>query len=159
MRLGTKAWNNVVIISMLLMIFFLNGIHHKLNPQSEPKGPQRLLPEQSFVLTLAFPGYKIERIGTSWRIDGLWQAQPEQLRALIALWQTTLLDVAQVSLNQDQALSVAQIWIASQELPLSYQLYQADGQYYLFDKQQQHWLQLSTEQANLLFAPLALDKQ
>ncbi|WP_105166811.1 hypothetical protein [Pseudoalteromonas sp. T1lg23B] len=156
MRLGTKAWNNVVIISMLLMIFFLNGLHHKLNPQTELQGPQRLLPEQSFVLTLAFPGYKIERIGTSWRIDGPWQAQPEQLQALVALWQTAQLDVAQVSLNQEQALSVAQFWLASQELPLSYQLYLADGQYYLFDKQQQHWLQLSFEQANQLFAPLAL---
>ncbi|CAM4080592.1 hypothetical protein [Pseudoalteromonas byunsanensis] len=158
MRLGTKAWNNVVIISMLLMIFFLNGLHHKLNPQTESEGPQRLLPEQSFVLALAFPGFKIERIGTSWRIDGPWQAQPKQLQALISLWQTMQLDVAQVSLHQEQALSVAQFWLAAQELPLSYQLYQADGQYYLFDKQQQHWLVLSFEQAQQLFAPLTLDK-
>ncbi|NOU52667.1 hypothetical protein HG263_19360 [Pseudoalteromonas sp. JBTF-M23] len=156
MGLTRKAWNNVVIFSMLLMIFFLNGIHHKLNPEEAPIGLQRLLPEQSFVLTLAFPGYKIERIGTSWRIDGPWQANAEQLQALVTLWQSAELEVSNVSLSADKALSVARFWLASEELPLSYQLYYDNQHYYLFDKQQQHWLLLSTEQAQQLFAPLSL---
>ncbi|BBN82914.1 hypothetical protein PA25_28990 [Pseudoalteromonas sp. A25] len=156
MGLTRKAWNNVVIFSMLLMIFFLNGIHHKLNPEEHVVGPQRLLPEQSFVLTLAFPGYKIERIGTSWRIDGPWQASVEQLHGLVTLWQSIELEVANESLSADKALSVARFWLASEELPLSYQLYYDNDQYYLFDKQQQHWLLLSTEQATQLFAPLPL---
>ncbi|MBD1582112.1 hypothetical protein [Pseudoalteromonas sp. S16_S37] len=156
MGLTRKAWNNVVIFSMLLMIFFLNGIHHKLNPEEEAVGPQRLLPEQSFVLTLAFPGYKIERIGTSWRIDGSWQASAEQLQALVNLWQTLELEVTNTSLSADKALSVARFWLAAEELPLSYQLYYDNQQYYLFDKQQQHWLLLSAEQAKQLFEPLSL---
>ena len=72
MGLSRKAWNNVVIFAMLIMIFFLNGLHHKLNPNEQVSAPQRLLPEQTFVLTLAFPGYKIERIGTAWRSEGPW---------------------------------------------------------------------------------------
>ncbi|CAH9054526.1 hypothetical protein PSECIP111951_02009 [Pseudoalteromonas holothuriae] len=156
MGLTRKAWNNVVIFSMLLMIFFLNGIHHKLNPDDEVVGPQRLLPEHSFVLTLAFPGYKIERIGTSWRIDGPWQADAEQLKALVGLWQSTELDVASVSLSSDKAITVARFWLASTELPLSYQLYFDNQQYYLFDKQQQYWLELPTVMAKKLFAPVSL---
>lgn len=154
MGLSRKAWNNVVIFSMLLMIFFLNGVHHKLNPSNEVSGPQHLLPEQSFVLTLAFPGYKIERIGTSWRIDGPWQAKPEQVQALVNAWLAVKLEVADVTLSADKALSVARFWLAGQELPVSYQLYLDQGQYYLFDKQQQLWLHVPKELAQTLFLPL-----
>ena len=154
MGLSRKAWNNVVIFSMLLMIFFLNGVHHKLNPSNEVSGPQQLLPEQSFVLTLAFPGYKIERIGTSWRIDGPWQAKPEQVQALVNDWLAVKLEVADVTLNAGKALTVARFWLAGQELPVSYQLYLEQGQYYLFDKQQQLWLHVPKELAQTLFLPL-----
>jgi hypothetical protein len=154
MGLSRKAWNNVVIFSMLLMIFFLNGLHQKLNPDHEVSGPQQLLPEQSFVLTLAFPGYKIERIGTSWRIDGPWQATPEQVQALVNRWLALKLEVADVALSADKAISVARFWLAGQELPVSYQLYFEKEQYYLFDKQHQLWLHLSKDSAQALFLPL-----
>ena len=112
MGLSRKAWNNVVIFSMLLMIFFLNGLHHKLNPSQESLGPQALLPAQSFVLTLAFPGYKIERIGTSWRSDGPWQTTPEKMRELVLLWQSTELDTVDIALSVEQSLTVARFWLA-----------------------------------------------
>ncbi|WP_225738232.1 hypothetical protein [Pseudoalteromonas aurantia] len=158
MGLSRKAWNNVVIFSMLLMIFFLNGVHHKLAPESQVSGPKALLPAQSFVLTLAFPGYKIERIGTSWRIDGPWQAKPEKMQSLVNLWLSLQLEVVDIRLSADKAITVARFWLAGQELPLSYQLYLDNEQYYLFDKQQHLWLSVPMELVPQLFLPLEIGK-
>jgi len=71
MQLSRKAWNNVLIFSMLLMIFFFNGLHKKLNSVPEVPRIQTVLPAQSFVLALSFPEQKIERIGTAWRSQQL----------------------------------------------------------------------------------------
>ncbi|MEJ6475611.1 hypothetical protein [Pseudoalteromonas piscicida] len=157
-QMSRKAWNNVVIFSMLLMIFFLNGLHYKLNPDDDAAGIQAVLPEQSFVLTIAFPGYKVERIGTSWRIA----LPPEEekdfseaaLKALVAKWQSAQLLVTDKPEKMGQALSAAQLWLATQELPLSYQLYQSESDFYLFDKQKQRWFALTLEQAKALFSPI-----
>ena len=76
MRLGRKGWNNVIIFSMLIMIFFLNGWHKQfLSGEQEPT-LQAVLPTQSFVLTLSFVDQKIERIGTSWRTTAIKKDVP-----------------------------------------------------------------------------------
>ncbi|ATD09005.1 hypothetical protein SIO17_18155 [Pseudoalteromonas piscicida] len=159
-QMSRKAWNNVVIFSMLLMIFFLNGLHYKLNPSDDKAKIQAVLPEQSFVLTVAFPGYKIERIGTSWRIElpqGSNQSFNEDaLRALVAKWQSLQLLVVEAPKQLEPALSAAQFWLATQELPLSYQLYRSDNGFVLFDKQQQRWFELDSVQAKALFLPIEL---
>ncbi|TMP25244.1 hypothetical protein CWB99_21280 [Pseudoalteromonas rubra] len=161
MRLSRKAWNNVVIFSMLIMIFFLNGIHQKMNPSNEETGSMPLFEQQSFVLALGFPGYKIERIGTSWRLsadaEATWQAPPATLDALVTRWQESELALTDSpGLPASAALSVAQFWLASSELPVSYQLYRQQQRYYLFARQSQRWFSLSKTQAQQLFAPIEL---
>ncbi|RZM81429.1 hypothetical protein [Pseudoalteromonas rubra] len=161
MRLSRKAWNNVVIFSMLIMIFFLNGIHQKINPPKEELGSMPLFEQQSFVLALGFPGYKIERIGTSWRLsadkDATWQAQPAELEALITRWQESELTLTEnPGLPGSAALSVAQFWLAGSELPVSFQLYQQQQSYYLFARQSQRWFSVDKTQAQQLFAPIEL---
>ena len=71
MRLSRTGWNNVIIFAMLLMIFLFNGLHHKLMQSDSSDLIQPLLPTNSFVLTLAYPEMKIERVGTSWRATDL----------------------------------------------------------------------------------------
>lgn len=71
MQLGRKGWNNVIIFSMLIMIFFLNGLHKNIGNDETQAQFQPLLPVQSFVLTLKFIDQKIDRIGTSWRTTTL----------------------------------------------------------------------------------------
>ncbi|MEI5640438.1 MULTISPECIES: hypothetical protein [unclassified Pseudoalteromonas] len=160
-KMSRKAWNNVVIFSMLLMIFFLNGLHYKLNPSDEALEVESVLPEQSFVLALAFPGYKIERIGTSWRIE-LPQGSDsrystEQLQQLIAKWQQLQVQVIKApELEDQQALTVARFWLATEELPLSYQLFREGKYYYLFDKRGKRWFELEPAQAQALFLPIAI---
>ncbi len=159
-KMSRKAWNNVVIFSMLLMIFFLNGLHYKLNPSDEALVVESVLPEQSFVLALAFPGYKIERIGTSWRIELPQNSDDSyataQLQQLIAKWQQLQVQVIQAPQLNNQAITVARFWLATEELPLSYQLFREGKHYYLFDKRGKRWFELEPAQAQALFLPIAI---
>ncbi|KKE84107.1 hypothetical protein [Pseudoalteromonas luteoviolacea] len=163
MGLSRKAWNNVVIFSMLIMIFFLNGLHHKLNPQQAEFERIMVLPEHSFVLALAYPGVKIERIGTTWRIEKKLMEKEQaryteqDLAQIVQLWQyTELQSIAPPQLSPESAISVATFWLAGEELPLSYQLYRADEVYFLFAKRQQQWLELDVDIAKQLFKPIEL---
>ncbi|HCV02892.1 hypothetical protein E5N72_16760 [Pseudoalteromonas sp. MEBiC 03607] len=158
MRLSRKAWNNVVIISMLLMIFFFNGLHKKLNTQPVEEGVQALLPEQSFILAMAFPELKIERIGTSWRSQSLqeasWQGDEQQLEQLVELWQHQKLTIASLpvsQISQSSADYVASVWLAGEQLPAVYQLYHIDSKYYLLDKRLQRVFVLEQADAAKLF--------
>ena len=169
MRLSRKAWNNVVIISMLLMIFFFNGLHKKLNTPPANEGVQALLPEQSFILAMAFPELKIERIGTSWRSQKLqsitWQADEQTLEQLVERWQRQQLTIAALPVSkiskasadyaavskldrQASADYVASVWLAGEQLPAVYQLYSIEQQYYLLDKRLQRVFVL--EQADVV---------
>ncbi|MDW7549463.1 hypothetical protein HUZ36_07600 [Pseudoalteromonas sp. McH1-7] len=162
-QMSRKAWNNVVIFSMLLMIFFLNGLHYKLNPTDEKMGIQAVLPAQSFILTVAFPGYKIERIGTSWRIElpkGATQSYSvSELSAMVSSWQKAQLNVVEKPPQLGEALSVARIWLATHELPLSFQLYQHSNRLILFDKHKQRWFELDEAQVRALFLPILFRQQ
>ncbi|MDQ9091866.1 hypothetical protein RC083_09720 [Pseudoalteromonas haloplanktis] len=161
MQLGRKGWNNVVIFSMLLMIFFFNGLHTKLNSGPEEARVQSVLPDQSFILALEFPDQKIERIGTSWRAIALidnaplsqWQATTVNLVELINQWQNMQLSVAeeQPTFHNTTALTVATVWLAGEQLPWLYQLYRAPQGYYLLDKSNQRVLLLDQQTAQRLF--------
>ena len=161
MQLGRRGWNNVVIFSMLLMIFFFNGLHTKLNSGSEQSSVQSVLPAQNFILALEFPDQKIERIGTSWRATALinnapasfWQATTANLVALVNEWQSMQLSVAdnQQAFHNTSALTVATVWLAGEQLPWLYQLYSAPQGYYLLDKSNQRVLSLDKATAQRLF--------
>ena len=159
MRLSRKGWNNVIIFSMLIMIFFLNGLHKKIGSDETQAQLQPLLPVQSFVLTLEFSDQKIERIGTSWRTTALikevplsWQGSEQQLSELVYLWQNTaLMTTTPDALDMNKPLSVATLELAGEPLPWVYLLYEANGQYYLLDKTSQRLMLLDLSTAKQLF--------
>jgi len=160
MRLGRKGWNNVIIFSMLIMIFFLNGWHKQFLGGEDKPALQAVLPEQSFVLTLKFVNQKIERIGTSWRTTPLqkdapliWQATEQQLKDLVSYWQNAqLMGVNEsVVFNHNSPLYVATFELAGESLPWVYLLYKGAGQYYLLEKNSQRILALDLSTAQQLF--------
>jgi hypothetical protein len=160
MQLGRKGWNNVIIFSMLIMIFFLNGLHKNIGNDETQAQLQPLLPPQSFVLTLKFIDQKIERIGTSWRTTSLqknvplsWQGSEQQLSELVYLWQNTALmtTITPDALDMNKPLSVATFELAGEPLSWVYLLFEANGQYYLFDKTSQRLLLLDLTTAKQLF--------
>jgi hypothetical protein len=154
--LSRTGWNNVVIFAMLLMIFFLNGFHNKLFNKDEPLQVVPLLPEASFVLAAALPGVKVERIGTSWRSDGIWQTDASHISAWLSEWTDSAMQTIATPADKGEAISAVQFWLAGQELPFVHTLYQHDEQYYLYDKQRQVWLLLSKTQVSQLFLPIGL---
>ncbi len=160
MQLSRKAWNNVLIFSMLLMIFFFNGLHKKLNSVPEQPSIQTVLPAQSFILALRFPEQKIERIGTSWRnqllVDELpnshWTANQQNIVTLINHWQSAELAITDVLPSSlTQPISVATVWLAGEQLPWLYQLYKAKQGYYLLDKSTQRVFLIDRPTAQQLF--------
>ena len=160
MQLSRKAWNNVLIFSMLLMIFFFNGLHKKLNSVPEQPSIQTVLPAQSFILALSFPEHKIERIGTAWRSQPLiespasneWSANQENIVKLINDWQRVELSVSDVSpAKLAQPITVATLWLAGEQLPWLYQLYSAPQGYYLLDKSTQRVFLIDADKAQQLF--------
>lgn len=161
MQLSRKGWNNVLIFSMLLMIFFFNGLHKKLNKEPTEQGVQALLPTQSFVLALSFPELKIERIGTTWRSQQLqsdaslknWPASQQHMADLVSYWQRAELTLVNTKTNQKTLtpIYVATLWLAGEQLPFVYQLYDDGDAYYLFDKQLQKLFVLSSDNAEQLF--------
>lgn len=160
MQLGRKGWNNVIIFSMLIMIFFLNGGHKQFLGDEEKPTIRAVLPAQSFVLTLSFINQKIERIGTGWRttskqndIPLTWQASEQQLKDLVSFWQTIELMVVNESVvfNPNSPLSVATFELAGESLPRVYLLYKGDGQYFLLEKSTQTVFSLGMSVAQQLF--------
>ena len=160
MQLGRKGWNNVIIFSMLIMIFFLNGWHKQLFSSADEPSLQTILPTQSFVLTLKFVDQKIERIGTSWRTTALqdnapltWQASEQQLGELINHWQSIeLMSINEsVVFNPKAPLSVATFELAGESFPWVYLLYKDDARYYLLEKNTQRVLALDIATAKQLF--------
>lgn len=160
MRLSRKGWNNVIIFSMLIMIFFLNGWHKDIGGNNNQPVMQPILPIQSFVLTLSFVDQKIERIGTGWRSTALqpnaprlWQGNEQQLGELINLWQSAqLMAVNEAVVFKPKApLSVATFELAGEPLPWLYLLYRNDSHYYLLEKNTQRTLSLDLALAKQLF--------
>ncbi|MCF2862756.1 MULTISPECIES: hypothetical protein [Pseudoalteromonas] len=157
-KLSRKGWNNLIIFAMLIMIFVFNGLHHRLGGDDEPKGPQPLLPAQSYILTLEYPGIKIERIGTSWRMQqDSDAAQPsadiQTLEANVRAWQQQRAPLAEPL--GGAPLLAATLTLAGEPTPYVYVLYKDQQHYRLFNKQQQRWYSLTTHQAQQLFIQLA----
>lgn len=151
LNISRKAWNNILIFTMLIMIFLLNGLHHKLNPSDSTPSSASILPAQSFILTIEYPALKIERIGTSWRSVG----KPiSNINITINTWLNAQAKVITPAPQVSDPLLVASIWLAGEQLAFTYPLYQLEQNYALFNKQQQQWLLLEPSQAKLLFPQL-----
>jgi hypothetical protein len=73
MKLTRTGWNNVIIISVMLMILLINFTSERLFPDSSSivnaQGEQTLFAEHAVILTLAIDGQiKIERLGQTWQV-------------------------------------------------------------------------------------------
>jgi len=96
MKLSRSAWNNVIIISALLMILLINLINHKLFPDDNEqirntKGEHFILSAHAAILTLEVQdNFIIERIGQSWRVEakhGLANINKQVIRQMMLAWQ------------------------------------------------------------------------
>jgi hypothetical protein len=155
-RLSKRAWNNVIIFSMLLLIILFNSSSNFLT-RNEMDLEQTLLlvPENSLIMTLDFGTHKIERIGRGWRVlggDAQETVGETTLTALVENWrQAEMLPSDQIF--QDDGVIVV-LWLAGQDLARVYQFYQREQ--ILMVKVDKTVYQLTNMPLNALFLPGAL---
>ena len=159
-RLSKKGWNNVLIFSMLNMIFLFNGLHLKLLDSEVDDVIQPILNEQSYILTIEYPSYKIERIGTGWRSN----STHIKITELINNWkQATALRIADTSslkaeTKTKSADQIVMIWLAGEALPQVFAFFKLADAYYIHMPKSAGdvWLKLDTEQYQLLFPEVSV---
>ena len=122
-RMSRKAWNNIIIFAMLLMIFLFNATNNILPDSEDETKPVGLLPEHSLLMTLQSNGFELQRIGTGWRLVPAADITQQQLDAIITNWQTSIMTPTEVS-NPETKSIVVVAWLAGVDQGLVFQFYQ-----------------------------------
>jgi hypothetical protein len=146
LRLSQKAWNNVLIFSMLALIVLLN--YDRLFGSTEGD-IQPIVKDSDFIVSLQINQLTFERIGTGWRVMAPTEAelpnmQSENIDALIAQWQRALIrpspDTLPVEITSSPAYLV-NVWLAGEKSAKVMGLLEvdstayviSDGELYLLD--------------------------
>ncbi|WP_395339080.1 hypothetical protein PN836_013570 [Ningiella sp. W23] len=121
-KLSQKAWNNVLIFSMLILIAVLN--YDSLFGSDDAISIE-LVPQGNFILSLQINELSFERIGNGWRVsapsnDDLPDMQNDGIQALIAQWQSARLRKSAESIPSERAASpdyIVSLWLAGDSEP------------------------------------------
>jgi hypothetical protein len=127
-RLSQRAWNNVIIVSMLILIVLFNFSSSFLNDGSN-KAPSllSLVPVNMAITTMEFEQEKIERIGQGWRTSsGTYSNQ--RIVNLVKHWGGAKISLLEQSSDWQAPSLTAKIWFAGHTLPTEYQFVQLAGE-------------------------------
>ncbi|WP_343858752.1 hypothetical protein [Aliiglaciecola litoralis] len=122
--MSRKAWNNVLIFSVLIMILLFNTTNNILTGSLDEDAPVPLLPDGAILMTLQMPDLTLERIGQGWRTSKPSALSESQLQALTQRWQTSQMVKYQEGTPKDMPLVVI-AWLAGENSGRVYQLYGA----------------------------------
>jgi hypothetical protein len=136
LRLTQKAWNNVLIFSMLILIVLLN--YDRLFGSAEG-GTQAVVKESDFIVSLQINQMTFERIGTGWRVMAPTEAQlpnmqSEDIDALIAQWQRALIRPSPENLASELTASpdyLVNLSVAGEATPMVMGLLEVDNTAYV----------------------------
>jgi hypothetical protein len=123
-KLSQRAWNNVIIISTLILILLFNFSSNFLNGGSDEQGVLTgLVPVNMTITTIEFKQHKIERIGQGWRSTSS-NVTNEILINLVRQWQQAeIAGFAQETSWQSvegDADNLVKVWFAGQASPIEY---------------------------------------
>ncbi len=152
MKLSRTAWNNVIIISVMLMILMINVMNHRLFPEdnsstTNASGEQRVLMAHAVILTLeVHDNFFIERIGQSWGIQSeLTTDDPskQMLEQMMIAWQQSagLLQASGFEISGQKGIEIS-INLAGESQAKSLILYPLVDQLLINDKQKKLWIAL-----------------
>lgn len=118
-RLSQKAWNNVLIFSMLILIVIFN--YDRLFPNAT-NNALNIVDEGEFILSMQINQLNFERIGTGWRVsapraEDIPNMQSEDIDELVTQWQRALLRPTANTLSPQVTESpeyLISIWLAGQ---------------------------------------------
>lgn len=120
-KLSQRAWNNVIIVSMLMLIMLFNFSSNFLNHGSDKASSlNTLVPVNMVITTMAFDQQKIERIGQGWRTSsGIYDN--ERLASLVEHWINAEIVLFDSNLILESPSSTIKLWFAGQAFPVEYQ--------------------------------------
>jgi hypothetical protein len=123
-KLSQRAWNNVIIVSMLILIVLFNFSSNFLNEESdETSSILTLVPANMTITTMQFEQEKVERIGQGWRAaSGMYSN--ERLVSLVESWNKAEVSLFDQDLNGQLSGPLVKVWFAGQALPIDYQFIQ-----------------------------------
>lgn len=122
-RLSRKAWNNVIIFTMLLMILLFNTTNNIFTGGDEELSSISLLPEEAILMTLQMPKVTLERIGQGWQSSTETNYSQEQVQGLVARWQTAQMEIFDEDMPSGMPTIVI-VWIAGENSGRVFQMYQ-----------------------------------
>jgi hypothetical protein len=129
-KLSQRAWNNVIIVSMLVLIMLFNFSSSFLNDGvDEAPSLLTLVPLNMVITTMTFEQDKVERIGQGWRSTSGEYARVksnEELESLVEHWINAEISLLDQNPNWPTPSSTVQLWFAGQALPIEYQFMQLD---------------------------------
>lgn len=140
LKLSKRAWNNVLIFSMIGLILILN-----LENFGEKESTTRLIvPEGVYIISMQINQVEIERAGQVWRIDpnGVQvaaQMTEQRLQSIVQAWQQAYISPADIDF--DAALfgnpnSLVVLSLAGQAQPIVVALTIVEQQlFFVIDKQ------------------------
>jgi len=135
LRLSKRAWNNVLIVSMLVMILLFNSTNNILNGGNSEASIVPLIPEDGILMTLEIGDVKVERIGRGWRANATPIIPEVELATLVQTW--TQAQMISYDLLSEEQPFVVIAWLAGAPEGLVFQLYPADQDTLV--KFQQQW--------------------
>ncbi|WP_293748585.1 hypothetical protein [uncultured Paraglaciecola sp.] len=123
-KLSQRAWNNVIIVSMLILIVLFNFSSNFLNEESdETSSILTLVPANMTITTMQFEQEKVERIGQGWRAaSGMYSN--ERLVSLVESWNKAEVSLFDQDLSGQLSGPLVKVWFAGQALPIGYQFMQ-----------------------------------
>ena len=127
-KLSQRAWNNVIIISMLMLIMLFNFSINILNEEgTEASSLLTLVPANMAITTMEFEQQKVERIGQGWRTTSVKSARKysnSELANLVEHWNHSEISLFEQDPSWPSSTSVVKLWFAGQALPIEYQFMQ-----------------------------------
>ncbi|WP_297823573.1 hypothetical protein [uncultured Paraglaciecola sp.] len=129
-KLSQRAWNNVIIVSMLILIMLFNFSSLFLSDgDSNAPSLLTLVAPNMTITTMAFEQEKVERIGQGWRTtSGKYgrKYSNEELVSLVEQWTNANISLFDGNSNGQSPLSTVQLWFAGQALPIDYHFMQLE---------------------------------
>ncbi|MCC2606423.1 hypothetical protein [Planctobacterium marinum] len=138
LRLSQRAWNNVVILAMLFMVYLFTLSNDMINEGEQPSNEViPVFPAYSVIMSLDFGFVRLERIGQDWRVKGAEDIAINSLVPLSEQW--SMLEVQRTNVAPEQAPYIVSVLLAGEDKKRVFQLYsvangtllQSDGRFYL----------------------------
>ncbi|MEO9947545.1 MAG: hypothetical protein ABJH28_18370 [Paraglaciecola sp.] len=118
-KLSQRAWNNVIIVSMLALIMLFNLSSNFLNDDSDAPAFSTLIPQGLLISTIEFSNAKVERVGQGWRIESKLSVSKD-LQGLLDVWQSVEVSPFEENLQWGDSQPKVTVWFIGQAEPIEY---------------------------------------